>query len=102
MAAADSSPDVALVQDLERELKHLIVRALLLDDVKPDEIDSDAPLFLDGLGLDSIDALELGMALSREYGIEIKANDERSKDVFRTVKSLAAFVAAHRSQESSP
>ncbi len=90
------------MQDLERELKHLIVEALLLEDVEPDKIDSETPLFLDGLGLDSIDALELGMALGRKYGIEIKANDERNKDVFRTVKSLAKFVATHRSQESSP
>ena len=90
------------MQNLELELKQLIVEALLLDDVKPGDIDADAPLFLDGLGLDSIDALELGMALSRKYGIEIKANDDRSKEVFRSVKSLAVFVAAERSQESSP
>lgn len=82
--------------ELELELKHLIVESLLLEDVVPEQIDTDAPLFVDGLGLDSIDALELGMALTRKYGIEIKASDDRVKEVFRSVRSLTDFVQEHR------
>lgn len=86
---------------LETELKQFIVEALILEDVKPEQIDSDAPLFVDGLGLDSIDALELGMAISKRYGIEIKANDDRNEEIFGSVKSLAAFIADHRRQRST-
>ena len=87
------------MQELELEVKRLIVESLMLEDVTADEIDTDAPLFVEGLGLDSIDALELGMALSRTYGIEIKAGDERVKEVFYSVRSLAAFVREHRKKK---
>jgi len=80
------------MQDLERELKHLIVEALLLEDVNAEEIDSQAPLFGEGLGLDSIDALELVLAVNRKYGVEIKADAERNKETFRSVGSLASFI----------
>lgn len=80
------------MQDLEADLKRLIVDALLLEDVTVDQIDRDMPLFGKGLGLDSIDALELGMAIHRKYGIEIKADDERNQHVFQSVGSLAEFV----------
>ncbi len=63
------------MQKLEIEVKHLIVESLMLEDVTAEQIDTDAPLFVEGLGLDSIDALELAMALGRKYGIEIKAGD---------------------------
>ena len=89
------------MDDLERELKLLIVESLTLDDVEADEIESDAPLFVQGLGLDSIDALELGMALNRKYGVKVKADDERNKEIFRSVSSLAAFIERHRKQEGS-
>ncbi len=84
------------MQKLEIEVKHLIVESLMLEDVTAEQIDTDAPLFVEGLGLDSIDALELAMALSRKYGIEIKAGDERVKEVFHSVRSLTAFVQEHR------
>lgn len=84
------------MEDLERELKHLIIETLMLDGVTAEEIDSEAPLFGSGLGLDSIDALELAMALDRRYGVKIKAEDERTRAVFGSVRSLAAHVAAHR------
>ena len=84
------------MQELELEVKRLLVESLMLEDVTAEQIDTDAPLFVEGLGLDSIDALELGMALSRTYGIEIKAGDERVKEVFFSVRSLAAFVQEHR------
>lgn len=82
--------------DLEKEIKDLIVEALMLDDVTADEIESDAALFVEGLGLDSIDALELAIAIDKKYGVKIKAEDESTRDVFRSVSSLAAHVAASR------
>ena len=78
--------------ELELELKELIVEALMLEDVKASEIDSDEPLFVDGLGLDSIDALELAMAIDKKYGVRIKADDEQNRRIFSNVKSLADFV----------
>ena len=84
---------------LENELKHLIVDSLLLEDVKADEIDTNAPLFREGLGLDSIDALELGMALGRRYGVKIMADDERNREIFRSVRSLATFIESQTQQE---
>ncbi len=87
------------MQELELEVKRLIVESLMLEDVTAEQINTDAPLFVEGLGLDSIDALELGMALSRTYGIEIKAGDERVKEVFHSVRSLAAFVQEHRKKQ---
>lgn len=81
---------------LEQELKKLIVDALMLDDVSADEIDAEAPLFVEGLGLDSIDALELAIAIDKHYGVKLKAEDENTRDIFRSVRSLAAHVAANR------
>ncbi len=82
---------------LEQELKALIVEVLALDDVKTDDIVSTEPLFGEGLGLDSIDALELAMAISKEYGVEIDEGDERNRQIFATVRSLADHVRARRS-----
>lgn len=79
---------------MERELAELIVSALDLD-MAPDAIEPDAPLFGDGLGLDSIDALEISLEVSKQYGIEIKAEDERNGNIFASLRSLAAFVAQH-------
>ncbi len=81
---------------LEEELKELIVDALMLEDTSATEIDSEEPLFVEGLGLDSIDALELAMAIDKKYGVRIKADDEANKQIFANVKSLAAYVGQHR------
>lgn len=62
--------------DIELELKRLIIDTLMLEDITPDDINSEAPLFVEGLGLDSIDALELGVALQKKYGVQISANAE--------------------------
>ena len=87
------------MQDLEADLKRLIVEALMLEDVTAEQIPSEMPLFGEGLGLDSIDALELGMAIQRKYGIQIKADDERNQQVFRSVRSLTEFVGGQLNTE---
>ncbi len=86
------------MQDLELELKQFIVEYLLLEDVTVETIDTDAPLFVEGLGLDSIDALELGMGLSRKYGFKIDPDDSRVREAFQSVRSLAAFVREQQPQ----
>lgn len=82
--------------ELIEELKSLIIEALNLEDVTPADIETDAPLFNEGLGLDSIDALELGLALKKKYGITITAENEDNKKHFASVAALADFVAANR------
>jgi len=82
---------------LQGELKQLIVEALMLEDVRPEDIDTQAPLFGEGLGLDSIDALELAIAIDRRYGVKIEAEDERNKEIFRSVASLAGHIEESRS-----
>jgi acyl carrier protein len=84
--------------ELEQEIKELIVEALMLDDVTPAQIDSGAALFGEGLGLDSIDALELAIAIDRKYGIKLKADDPNNRTIFGSVRSLAAHVAAQLSK----
>ncbi len=93
MAKLDADPDPALV----REIKALIVDSLMLESVSADEIDDEAPLFGAGLGLDSIDVLELAMALHKRYGVKTKGDDARNREIFASVRSLAVFVAAERS-----
>ncbi|WP_406662869.1 phosphopantetheine-binding protein [Gallaecimonas sp. GXIMD1310] len=80
--------------NLETELKTLIISSLELEDVREDDIDTDAALFGDGLGLDSIDALELGLAIQKRYGVKIDANASDTKSHFASVASLAAFIRA--------
>lgn len=82
--------------DLEAELKQLIIDVLNLEDVSVADIDSDAPLFGDGLGLDSIDALELGVAIRRNYKVRIDADSDDTRKHFASVASLARFVAMGR------
>lgn len=82
--------------ELESALAKLIVSALSLEDVDPEQIDVNAPLFGGGLGLDSIDALELSVVLSREYGVSIKSDDEKNREVFSSLRTLATYVEAHR------
>lgn len=80
---------------LEQELKALIISALDLEEISVNDIDTDMPLFgADGLGLDSIDALELGVALKKKYSIQLEAGDSRTREHFRSVATLAALVRA--------
>lgn len=85
--------------DLELEIKSLIVDALQLEDIGPAEIDSDEPLFGGGLGLDSIDALELGVAIRQRYGIKIETVNDEVKAHFTNVRSLAKFIQAQRGKD---
>jgi acyl carrier protein len=77
---------------LEDELKHLIVTTLRLEDIRPEDIDSEQPLFNEGLGLDSIDGLELGIALSKTYKIELSHDPEQNMQYFANVRNLGSFV----------
>lgn len=83
-------------EPLEQEIKLLIIEALNLEDVGADDIDPDAPLFVDGLGLDSIDALELGLALQKRYGVTLSAESEETRRHFASVRALSRFVADSR------
>lgn len=87
-------------EELQIELKALIVSALGLEDIKPEDIETDAPLFVDGLGLDSIDALELGLAIKKKYGITMSAENEENKKHFASISALADFIAAHKADAS--
>ena len=78
---------------LEQEIKELIISALDLEDITVSDIDSKAPLFNKGLGLDSIDALELGMALKKKYGVNFTSDKEENKQYFKSVESLAKYIA---------
>ena len=80
------------------ELKTLLIVELNLEDITPDSIDPAAALFHDGLGLDSIDALELAVILDKKYGIKIQASDERNQQIFSSLNALAAFIGENRSR----
>lgn len=80
------------MSDIELNIKKLIVDALKLEDIRAEDIDSDEPLFGAGLGLDSIDALELGVALRQRFGIKIETVTEEIKGHFANVRSLAKFI----------
>lgn len=77
---------------LENEIKQMLVEALQLEDVTAAQIDSHAPLFGDGLGLDSVDGLEIAVALQRRYGLRISAGAADTREYFATVATLAALV----------
>jgi acyl carrier protein len=80
----------------ERELAQLIVTAVNLENVSPDEIDPEAPLFGSGLGLDSIDALELSLEISKRYGFQLRSDDEENRRIFASLRSLSEHIQKHR------
>ncbi len=84
------------MSQLETDIKNLIIEALGLEDMGPDDIDSEQPLFGDGLGLDSVDALELGLAIQKRFGIKIDAEAKDTRTHFANVASLAAYVSASK------
>jgi acyl carrier protein len=85
-------------QTLEHEIKDLIINSLALEDITADDINTTEPLFVKGLGLDSIDALELGLALQRSYGVTVSADSEETRRHFGSVQALAKFVSAQRTR----
>ena len=84
------------MSDLVQSIKELIIEALDLEDMTPEDIQEDEPLFDGGLGLDSIDALELGMALQTRFGVKIDAENENTREYFRSVNNLASFVTSNQ------
>ena len=77
---------------LEDELKHLIVEALTLEDIRPSDIQPTEPLFVTGLGLDSIDALELAIAIEKRYGVRFAPDDAQNERIFASLRSLAQHI----------
>lgn len=80
----------------ETELAELLVESLNLDGVTASEIDPEAPLFGEGLGLDSIDALELALAISKRYGFQLRSDSDENRRIFASLRSLSAHVQANR------
>ena len=85
------------MNDLQQQIKVVIIDSLGLEDITPADIDSEAPLFGDeGLGLDSVDALELGLAIQKAFGFQMENDSNALREHFRSVATLAAFVAAQQ------
>lgn len=85
------------MEELILELKEKIIEALNLEEMTPDEIDADSPLFGKGLGLDSIDALELIVLMEKNYGIKL-ANPAEGKAIFKNIRTIAEYVSEHRTK----
>jgi acyl carrier protein len=85
------------VDTLQTEIKQLIIDALNLEDIEVADIESDAPLFGEGLGLDSIDALELGLAIKKKFNIVIDADDTNTRQHFASVTNLATYISSQTS-----
>ena len=81
--------------ELEQELKQLLIDVLNLEDVSVEQIDSEAPLFGEGLGLDSIDALELGVAIRKKYDVHMDADSETTRQHFASIANLARFIGSN-------
>ncbi|HEU4665695.1 MAG TPA: phosphopantetheine-binding protein [Dokdonella sp.] len=93
LAAASQTP-------AEQELAHLIVDSLNIDWIKADAIDPDAALFGGDLGLDSIDALELALAVSKRYGFQLRSDNPDNRRIFGSLRALAAHIEQHRTRDS--
>ena len=87
---------MSLQTDAEREMAQLLVESLNLEDVAAAEIYPDAPLFNAGLGLDSIDALELSLAISKRYGVQLRSDNDGNRRIFASLRALSAHVEQHR------
>lgn len=86
----------ALDSDLRMEVAEMIIETLAMDDVTAAEIEPDAPLFGDGLGLDSIDALEIAFAVAQNYGFKLRSDDERNGEIFASLNALTRHIAENR------
>ena len=85
------------MEQLIEELKKEIIEVLNLEDMKPEDIDENEPLFGEGLGLDSIDALELIMLMEKNYGIKLQSADQ-GKEIFKSVRVMAEYIQEHRTK----
>lgn len=92
----NGSPLMSSQTEAERELAELLVESLNLDDVSPESIDPEAPLFNTGLGLDSIDALELALAISKKYGFQLRSDNEDNRRIFASLRALSEHIQQHR------
>ena len=86
------------MQDLNLEIKKVIIDSLDLEDIVPEQISDSDALFGDGLGLDSIDALELGIALKKKFGVKFSAESEDNRKHFASVNALASYISQHRGE----
>lgn len=87
--------------ELEQQLKQLIIDSLALEDMSVEDIDTDATLFGDeGLGLDSVDALELGLAVQKNFGLQLDSEQHNLREHFESVATLAKFIRAQQSEET--
>lgn len=94
-ASTVRQPRAADTDTLTRELAELIVQALNLE-LSPAGIDADAPLYGEGLGLDSIDILEIALVVSKRYGVQLRADSAENEQIFRSLRRLAEYITAHR------
>jgi len=85
-------------ENLEQEIAEMIIDCLSLEDITAEEINPEEALFNEGLGLDSIDALELSVSLSKAYGVELRNNDTNNKDIFSSLRSLAGHIEQNRTK----
>lgn len=85
------------MEELIKEIKKNIIEVLNLEDLAPEDIENDAPLFGEGLGLDSIDALELIVMMEKEYGIKLK-NPAEGKEIFKSINVMAQYISDHRTK----
>jgi len=84
------------MDNLKHQIRELIIEALELEDIKPEDIVDSEPLFREGLGLDSIDALELGVAIKKKFGVKLSAENADNKKHFASVDALAAFIESEK------
>ncbi len=88
------------MDELKKEIKETIISSLQLEDITPEDISDSDPLFGDGLGLDSIDALELGVALKKKFGVKFSAENSENRSHFASVDALAAFITSEREKSN--
>ncbi|MBQ0050577.1 MAG: acyl carrier protein [Treponema sp.] len=86
------------MDELKQQIKECIISSLELEDIKPENIQDDEPLFGTGLGLDSIDALELGVALKKKFGVKFNAENSETRDHFASINALAEYITAEKAK----
>ena len=84
------------MQALERDIKLLLIEALNLEDLTPEQIDAEDALFVTGLGLDSIDALEIALAVSKRYGFQLRSDNPDNRTIFTSLRTLSEHIEQHR------